>query len=116
MSKDLGLYHKYTVHNNRTGYEVQNAFVLMPLKDDLALEALKHYLSLLDTSSNLHKDLSEWIIKIEASKCICKRECPKGQGFTCCYMCNLINECYNVCDIVSAEAYSDCPKFDEIDL
>lgn len=114
--KDLGIYHKYTVYNNRNGFEVNNAFVMLPLKDPKALESLKHYLSQLDENTNLYKDLKEWIARIETSKNTCNRKCSKGQGFTCCAFCNLLDTCEDACDIVVTQAYNDCDKFEGADI
>lgn len=112
MEKDLGMYHKYTVINKRNGEEMENAFVLRPLNDTTALDALKTYRDTLE-DCNLKSDLTKWIKEIEEMSCPHYRKCPKGEGHICCRYCEKLSECNIACDAVIVDNYEDCIKFND---
>lgn len=63
---DRGLYKKYTVTNNETGETEDKVFVLKPVADPAAREALLVYATyVLDTNPELRTDLIMWINAIE---------------------------------------------------
>lgn len=111
MDNKIGLYRKYTVINNHNGEEVENAFVLRPLSDPIALEVLKLYASSLE-ECNLKSDLEKWINDIEVNRCVYNKRCDDVKECRCCKFCSRLSECGKACDIVVYEDYSDCEKFE----
>lgn len=62
--KDFGLYDKYTVFDNATGEEKEGVFVLCPLKDQVAREAMRLYAKL-TPNKVLAEDLLNWLAVYE---------------------------------------------------
>lgn len=64
LSNTEGLYNKYTVINNDTGETVEDCFILKPMEDKAAREALRCYAKATDNEV-LSRDLNKWVDKIE---------------------------------------------------
>lgn len=60
----MPLFKKYTVINNNTDETVEDAFVLRPVSDPAAREAIREYATR-TTDGDLGKDLLQWLQKIE---------------------------------------------------
>ena len=56
-----GLYPKYTVINNQTGQEVYDCFILKPMSDEYARQALLYYADICDNES-LKNDIKAWLM------------------------------------------------------
>lgn len=96
-----GLYSKFTVID-RKGREREDVFVLSPLKDKAAREAIRLYAKLTPNRA-LAEDLLNWLKEFEEYACKRNRVCPITETLCCCCHCRYRDECVQsdlMCDLV----------------
>ena len=118
-NEDRGLYDKYKVINNETKEEETTVFVLNPLKDKVAREAIRCYAKH-TRNKVLSRDLDRWVKEFEDHACIDLNRpvCPKIGSPCCCCYCEIRNQCYDdgddlMCDYVRLGDVNDIEECKE---
>ena len=113
---DKGLYPKYRVYKTSSGdpkgKEIKSCFVLRPLKDELAREAIRYYAK--HTGNKiLSRELFEWVDEYEGNACIdpSRGFCDIVNSPVCCGLCNIRDICREIgnmkCFLIEDEVVRD---------